>query len=125
MIVIKDNCLDTQKKVDIFLDYLLKSCYSPADRKFVEKVYIDYVNECFVADAMLQKLVSEKLSNDFIVFTFLPLSDTVDLDSFSFSLFSENEEKVFKRSDEIVFKELCDRCFGGIKGLRTRAFEVI
>lgn len=121
MIVIDELILPTLESIEGFKEQMLQNAYKD-DFVDISNLYYDFLLECFDADKKLQDMVFEKISDRYISFTILPIKDTDNLDSFSFSLVSEDDEDIKKR-DELMYRNFCDICFGNIKPYYTRLLE--
>ena len=121
MIIISDIAFFKLEDIDLLIEEMYKNSYKQ-EYKDITEIYHSFVLECYEADIRLQQMVFEKFGEDYIPFVILPLRDTDDLDGISFELANKEDVKIKKR-DEIIFKDLCDICFGGIKPFYTRVIE--
>lgn len=121
MIIIKDMLITDIEEIDLLINEIQKNSYKE-DYKIITDIYYSFLLQCYDADIRLQQMVSEQIGEDFISFVVLPIEETDDLDSFGFRLAHEENIKVKKR-DELIFNDLCNICFGGIKPFYTRILE--
>ena len=121
MIIINDIAFLRLEDIDYFIEELNKQAYKE-EYKVITDIYYSFLLECYDADIRLQEMILEKLGEDYIPFVILPILDTEDLDSLSFEL-AANEGVKIKKRDELIFKELCDICFGNIKPFYTRVID--
>ena len=118
MILISDYEIRSEEDLKMFLDYM-KSLAITEPEKIYFDVLKEYMEEVYEQDKKLQKMVSEKISEDLTSVITLPLDNEDEVDVFHFGLIKKDNKKVKKR-EQIFFRKLCDECFGHVPGLYSR-----
>lgn len=121
MIVIDEIGIASLEDIEFIVEKLKENAYKD-DYKVVAEMYHEFLLKCFDADIRLQEMVLERLGEDFISFVILPVEDVDDLTAFSFQLANKEDKKITRR-DEIIYKDFCDVCFGGIKPFYLQLLE--
>lgn len=121
MIIIDDVMFPTIESLNNLIESMKKNAYKE-EYFYITEIYHSYLLDCYDADCRLQEMVIDNLGEKFTSFSILPIQDTEDLMSFSFTLTHEDNREIKKR-EEIIFKDLCDICFGGIKPFYVRLME--
>lgn len=118
MIIIDNMALPNLEAIMEFIKILDDNSYKKEHEDIIE-MYQAFLIECFEADQRLQQMVFDRLGEEYISFSIIPINDTEDLNSFSFQLAIEDSLEIKKR-DELIYQDLCDICFGGIEPFYTR-----
>ena len=121
MIVIDETFLQDLDDINSLLDYMYRHRYKE-EHDIGYKLYKDFILECHHADVKLQKIVSTKMSEDFVSLVVLPFRETDDLSTYSFKLVSKSGDKIKKR-DEKKYYGFCYECFKNIVPFYERVLE--
>jgi hypothetical protein len=121
MLVMSDMFFFSKEVIEKVISNIKENTYHDKYRDAAD-IHYDFLMECFDADEKLQKMVFDKIGEDYISFVILPINPTERLDSFSFSLVHVDNKKVKKR-DDLIYKDLCKICFGEIKPLFWRLVD--
>lgn len=113
--------IDDKEGLDLFLEEMQSRTYNDITRETFD-VFSKYLHECYDADLRLTEMTQEKLGDDVCPIVFIDLGECDDLNAFNFSLMSVDEDRKIKFSEEKVYYNLCDICFGHIQGLFDRVF---
>lgn len=118
MILINDYEIHSEEDLKMFLDYMESLAITEPEKLYFD-VLKEHMEEVYEQDKKLQKMVSEKISEDLTSVTTLPLENEDEVDVFHFGLIKKDNKKVKKR-EQIFFRKLCDECFGHVPGLYSR-----
>lgn len=122
MIVIHDKVIESREQIEEIAEQMRADAYKEELLDFVELFRI-YLLDCFEADEKLQEMVVENLSEDYICFSILPVSEIEDYRVFNFELGSKKDVKIKKR-EERLFENYCNICFGPVKTYYDRLLEL-
>lgn len=111
--------ISDKESLEEFCSLLWYEVYDEHSRIGISEL-IDYLHECYDADKRLYNMTQERIGVDIIPITLIEFSDTAILNDINFSIISEDKNREFTLREELIFKEICDICFGSIKGMFDR-----
>lgn len=121
MLVMNETFFPTKESIELLIQDMEKNAYKE-EYVAATQIHHEFLLECFDADEKLQKMVVDNFGDNYISFVILPIQPGEKLDAFSFKLIREDEKKIKKR-DELIYRELCDICFGDIKPFFNRLVD--
>lgn len=119
MLVLNDIPIGNEEILDLLCEEIMKSSYDDETR-LGNKVIVQFFRDAYEADKKLTNMVQEKISTDIIPIVNFEFCNWCDLNKFDFYAVSTDENKTVKKSQELLFYELCDICFGHLDGLFNR-----
>ncbi len=122
MIVINDLVFETFEEASIIFDELEKRKTRKDHDKIIE-IYDKFLRECFRADKKLNEMVLDKFGEEYHSFVILPIEEIEDLSSFSFLLTPPDGVEKIKKRQELLYRKLCDICFGNVKPFYVRLMD--
>lgn len=114
----KEVLLENKEQLDEFCNILMDETFNETSRNGI-KILIQYLQDCFDADQRLIDMVQQRLSEDIIPIVSVEFHQFTDLNELDFLLIS-TEDRELTHYEEMLFNELCDICFGNMKGLFDR-----
>lgn len=114
----KEVLLENKEQLDEFCNILMDETFNETSKNGI-KILIQYLQDCFDADQRLIDMVQQRLSEDIIPIVSVEFHQFTDLNELDFLLIS-TEDRELTHYEEMLFNELCDICFGNMKGLFDR-----
>lgn len=118
MLFNKEVLLSDKEQLNEFCDILMGETYNETSKNGI-RILIRYLYDCFDAEQQLIDMVHQRMSEDIIPIVSIEFHEFTDLNELDFLLMS-TEDREFTFYEEMLFNELCDICFGNVKGLFDR-----
>lgn len=120
MIVFNEEiCLLDEEILELLCQELRNNIYDDGSRVGITEL-VSFLHECYEADKMLYQITQERIGEDIVPVTFVDFTDYNDLNKIRFSIMSYDKDREFTMREQVIFKEICDICFGNIRGMFDR-----
>lgn len=111
--------LETEEQLNDFCLLLRGEIFDEGSDISINEL-IQYLQECFIADAKMCELVYERISDDLYPITLIDFNEVTDFTKIDFAIMSTDENRQMTAREEVIFRGICDSCFGHIRNLFDR-----
>ena len=97
-----------REKIDELLLRIKDLAVTP-EKEIFYKAYKEYLDEIYLMDNNLQNDVKKHINDDLISYIEIPCRDTDDYGTVKFFLEGTSKDRVLKKREEFLFKNLCEK----------------